>query len=663
MAKAVTLFGPGVVVLPLLGRVSGLEEEGCLEYSSHPKRVAKGGVLDRVDMEMKYGAWDPKRLMEELTSRKKGLERRIQRLSNEDLQEEVHAMQDWREKASGRLKTLERRAAWSFLGVVGEGRASQEDIKKAFKKRALELHPDKGGDAERFRLLQEMRDLLVEPKKYQLEGVKEKSEAGKKDKTSSQSKEEVEDEDESELSEDSWDADEEFRKMFPKRKKRPRRSGDDDEAEPDNLQSQDFHRGKFEAARRKLHRQVADMWTRASKLSEEIARSQTTGSSSEAMRQLRRFVELFCKKEAKQAMFCAHGIFGLTRFNRNCFPGDGAPRMLGGTLVRDSLWVGAQTILGRDLCDGQAPKKRKLPTVRARSERVVARDILTTSAPTHVRCGLDKGERVCGACLLPIESDAQVGAIDNCTHLFHHGCVEKWSQTENTCPQCKTRFFWLAAYDELGKRTALTRIQSKDQEEQEDDAFDEVSVCERCHQVGDESQLLLCDGMHGTCNATFHVACVGLDEVPRGSWFCPDCLERGFDVDAQGNRGTARETCTENCEAVEVTPRRARTHTEDTTLEDLHVRTPPAAEPPRRPTRGRLPSQLQLSALACVTPAVEVPTFQRAEPQRQPEGLFAAFAARRRARRGSSEAQETTGFISLNPSYEDDFMANQKAKG
>ena len=31
----------------------------------------------------------------------------------------------------------------------------QAEIKKAFKRRALELHPDKGGDADRFRLLQD----------------------------------------------------------------------------------------------------------------------------------------------------------------------------------------------------------------------------------------------------------------------------------------------------------------------------------------------------------------------------------------------------------------------------------------------------------------------------------------------------------------------------
>eukprot|EP00439_Symbiodinium_sp_Y106_P046524 s623_g5.t3 len=304
-----------------------------------------------------------------------------------------------------------------------------------------------------------------------------------------------------------------------------------------------------------------------------------------------------------------------------------------------------------------------------RSQRVVDREVLTESAPTFVRYGSGKGEKVCGACLLPIEPDSQLGAIDNCTHLFHHSCVEKWSQTENSCPQCKTRFFWLAAYDESGKRTCLTRIESRDQEEQEDEAFQEISVCEMCHEVGDETQLLLCDGMHGTCNATFHVACVGLQEVPRGAWFCPDCIERGFDVDAQGRRGCSQK----KDRVVEVTPARPEARTDAQSSAHEGGPPPPAELPRCLPNRGnRFPSQLQLSALACVTPAVEVPTFNGnapspdldtksgAEPRRQPEGLFATFAARRRARCGS-DTQQRTGFISLNPSYEDDFMANQKS--
>jgi len=292
----------------------------------------------------------------------------------------------------------------------------------------------------------------------------------------------------------------------------------------------------------------------------------------------------------------------------------------------------------------------------------VERDVLTKSAPSFVRSARDaNGERVCGACLLPIDESAEVGAIDNCTHVFHHECAQKWSQTENSCPQCKTRFFWLACYDEFGKRSSLARIESKDQEEQEEEAFDDISVCERCKQVGDESQLLLCDGMHGTCNATFHVACVGLDSVPRGSWFCPDCIERGFDVDAQGRRGNVKSD--KAASAAPAAPRSSPPPVDSpknegdkgTAMEPCSGNVAPVSTP-----RGRLPSQLQLNALACVTPAVEVPVFQPVEAERQPAGLFATFAARRRARHRAAGGASESCFISLNPSYEDDFMANKK---
>ncbi|CAK9118687.1 unnamed protein product [Durusdinium trenchii] len=185
-----------------------------------------------------------------------------------------------------------------------------------------------------------------------------------------------------------------------------------------------------------------------------------------------------------------------------------------------------------------APKKRKLPSTRARTQRVVERDVLTERVPDFVRSSRDAAECLCGACLLPIEEE-KVGAIDNCTHLFHYECVEKWSQTENSCPQCKVRFFWMAGYG-ADQRLSLSKVESKDQEEQEEEEFEEISICERCKEAGDEAKLLLCDGMHGTCNATFHYTCVGLSAVPRGSWFCPDCLERGFDVDARGHRGGGR---------------------------------------------------------------------------------------------------------------------------
>lgn len=52
VAKAVTLLGAGVVVLPMLGRVSGIGARDSLQYSAHPQR-ALGGLMDRLDLELK----------------------------------------------------------------------------------------------------------------------------------------------------------------------------------------------------------------------------------------------------------------------------------------------------------------------------------------------------------------------------------------------------------------------------------------------------------------------------------------------------------------------------------------------------------------------------------------------------------------------------------
>ncbi|CAE8730338.1 unnamed protein product, partial [Polarella glacialis] len=356
-----------------------------------------------------------------------------------------------------------------------------------------------------------------------------------------------------------------------------------------------------------------------------------------------------------------------------------------------------------------APKKRKAPACRARAQKVIERDVLTESVPDFARCRGD-GE-VCGACLLQVEADAQVGLVDNCRHVFHYECVDRWSQTENTCPQCKLRFFWLAAYCPGGQRKSLRKVERKDQEGQEDDGFEDISICEKCKEVGDEGELLLCDGMHGTCNATFHFACVGLTCVPHRSWFCPDCVDRGFDTDARGVRGKARITPSPTQEESTPLPRTSSASSGSGSF---------AAEPPSAPqgpafataiggavaekqavagssdaepcvarlrselqaaavsnmTRGRpsdrgrgrgrsqgLPSQLRLSALACVTPAVEVPTFQATAAQAggeggAREGLFASFVQRRRART-AAQGDSSSSFIKLSPTYEDDFMGGQ----
>jgi hypothetical protein len=49
-----------------------------------------------------------------------------------------------------------RASVWSILGL--EPRATVEEIKRAFRKRALETHPDRGGDAEAFRTVRRAYD-------------------------------------------------------------------------------------------------------------------------------------------------------------------------------------------------------------------------------------------------------------------------------------------------------------------------------------------------------------------------------------------------------------------------------------------------------------------------------------------------------------------------
>ena len=54
---------------------------------------------------------------------------------------------------------------YDVLGLTKD--ATTDDIKKAYRKLAREHHPDKGGDAEKFKKVQEAYELLSDPEKRQ----------------------------------------------------------------------------------------------------------------------------------------------------------------------------------------------------------------------------------------------------------------------------------------------------------------------------------------------------------------------------------------------------------------------------------------------------------------------------------------------------------------
>lgn len=70
----------------------------------------------------------------------------------------------------------------------------------------------------------------------------------------------------------------------------------------------------------------------------------------------------------------------------------------------------------------------------------------------------------CCICMGDVEP-CDVAKIDGCDHRFCFGCIEKWSERENKCPLCKTRFHKIERVQKKkgkGSRNAK-RVKQKDQ--------------------------------------------------------------------------------------------------------------------------------------------------------------------------------------------------------
>jgi len=290
VARAVALFGPGIVVLPLFGTVEGVEGKHHLTYKEHPEK-SSNGVMDHEGLEVKFGAVDPQRLIEELQAGERRLGERLKGMSDDAINEEIGFLQEWRKKANGRMKTLEKRAAWAVLGIPQT--RDQGAIRRAFKKKALELHPDKGGDPDRFQLLQEMKDLLIDPEPK--EAVADEEEAPEEDAAARDAEAAAKaagrehSSDEGEGSGD--DASDEHGE--------PGEDGSKDKS-AEGAQDGGAHgndRPNLEAARKKLHRNMVATWKRATKLGVEIRCVSNSNGSENAVRTLRRYVDRFVAAE------------------------------------------------------------------------------------------------------------------------------------------------------------------------------------------------------------------------------------------------------------------------------------------------------------------------------------------------------------------------------
>ena len=69
-------------------------------------------------------------------------------------------------------------------------------------------------------------------------------------------------------------------------------------------------------------------------------------------------------------------------------------------------------------------------------------------------------------------SDHELSNIDGCSHPYCFSCIEKWSERENSCPQCKSRFTKIERVHKLKRRRAngttpikenVKKVQTRDQ--------------------------------------------------------------------------------------------------------------------------------------------------------------------------------------------------------
>ena len=100
-----------------------------------------------------------------------------------------------------------------------------------------------------------------------------------------------------------------------------------------------------------------------------------------------------------------------------------------------------------------------------------------------------------------------------------------WSEVENSCPQCRSRFLRFGEYNiSTGQLRKLCEVQKRDQIEE---SSSEEVLCDVCGRGDEEDLLLLCDGRRGRCPGACHTFCDGLGrQVPRGRWLCLSCRPR-----------------------------------------------------------------------------------------------------------------------------------------
>ncbi|CAE7550260.1 dnaJ [Symbiodinium natans] len=242
-AQAIAFCGLPLLVHPLLQSL----------FSGDSLEEALQQVQGRI------GQVSPARLLQELEDKEPSILLRTKELSEGKLAQEVLQLDGWRGQVAARLLLIEKQLALEMLGLAQS--ADSTSITKAFKRRAVELHPDKGGDQEEFQLLQQMKDVLLGSK---ASAEKQDDETGVSASPRKRS---------SEAFGDSQDTDDEIDNLL-------RNRGAADEATP--AQSRTSRKAGLQASRVKLHQAVSHAWSRCGRLCSQLSRYKQAGQGPHA---------------------------------------------------------------------------------------------------------------------------------------------------------------------------------------------------------------------------------------------------------------------------------------------------------------------------------------------------------------------------------------------
>lgn len=123
----------------------------------------------------------------------------------------------------------------------------------------------------------------------------------------------------------------------------------------------------------------------------------------------------------------------------------------------------------------RAARKKPPPDARDDSEPTEDSKPAATDEEEETTSEGEGGPPVaCCICMCEPEKE-EVSSINGCEHLFCFECIGKWSDRENTCPLCKSRFTAIARVHKIKKRKGGKQIPNSKRVKQRDQRADVIS--------------------------------------------------------------------------------------------------------------------------------------------------------------------------------------------